>query len=203
MIQQARFSRSDGETADRRNSSEKKSRERERMSLTSVKMAEDVWLTCPTHALSIDTEEIMVLLLGDIQLSAITAANIQFKNTMDTAVDVEQEDNMKLCDLVRKISKSAGERVEASNADNDDEESTKCPGFQQHERSDRATTKWTMDFLRNRQEVELQSGGFGILELVDGGSNEAGPSGSTCGPKEDDNTNVDREKRKQGRIVHR
>ncbi|KAI3758850.1 hypothetical protein L6452_06422 [Arctium lappa] len=116
---------------------------------------------------------------------------------MQTAVDVDQEDNMKLSDLVRRISKSSGERVEASNAENDDEESTKCPGFQEHERSDRATTKWTMDFLTNRQEVELQSGGFGILELVDGGSNEAGPSGSTCGPKGDDNTNVDREKRKQ------
>ncbi|KAF5787085.1 putative JAB1/MPN/MOV34 metalloenzyme domain-containing protein [Helianthus annuus] len=39
------------------------------MSLTSVKMAEDVWLTCLTHALSTETEEIMGLLLGDIQHS--------------------------------------------------------------------------------------------------------------------------------------
>ncbi|GFP99702.1 lys-63-specific deubiquitinase brcc36 [Phtheirospermum japonicum] len=39
------------------------------MSLTSVKMSEDVWLTCLTHALSTETEEIMGLLLGDIQLS--------------------------------------------------------------------------------------------------------------------------------------
>ncbi|KAL1564978.1 lys-63-specific deubiquitinase BRCC36-like [Salvia divinorum] len=37
------------------------------MSLTSVKMSEDVWLTCLTHALSTETEEIMGLLLGDIQ----------------------------------------------------------------------------------------------------------------------------------------
>ncbi|KAJ1413412.1 MPN domain [Sesbania bispinosa] len=37
------------------------------MSLTSVKMSEDVWLTCVTHALSTETEEIMGLLLGDIQ----------------------------------------------------------------------------------------------------------------------------------------
>ncbi|XP_042511603.1 uncharacterized protein LOC122086684 [Macadamia integrifolia] len=37
------------------------------MSLTNVKMSEDVWLTCLTHALSTETEEIMGLLLGDIQ----------------------------------------------------------------------------------------------------------------------------------------
>ncbi|KAM2654345.1 hypothetical protein EV2_025862 [Malus domestica] len=43
------------------------------MSLASVKMSEDVWLTCLTHALSTETEEIMGLLLGDIEvtLSAI------------------------------------------------------------------------------------------------------------------------------------
>ncbi|XP_059644719.1 uncharacterized protein LOC132286403 [Cornus florida] len=39
------------------------------MSLTCVKMSEDVWLTCLTHALSTETEEIMGLLLGDIQHS--------------------------------------------------------------------------------------------------------------------------------------
>ncbi|KAK6153732.1 hypothetical protein DH2020_013371 [Rehmannia glutinosa] len=39
------------------------------MSLTGVKMSEDVWLTCLTHALSTETEEIMGLLLGDIQHS--------------------------------------------------------------------------------------------------------------------------------------
>ncbi|XP_027341919.1 lys-63-specific deubiquitinase BRCC36-like isoform X2 [Abrus precatorius] len=46
------------------------------MSLTSVKMSEEVWLTCVTHALSTETEEIMGLLLGDIQHSkngAVTA----------------------------------------------------------------------------------------------------------------------------------
>ncbi|KAG9459683.1 hypothetical protein H6P81_004191 [Aristolochia fimbriata] len=37
------------------------------MSLTSVKMSEDVWLTCLNHALTTETEEIMGLLLGDIQ----------------------------------------------------------------------------------------------------------------------------------------
>lgn len=42
---------------------------RTRMSLTGVKMSEDVWLTCLTHALSTETEEIMGLLLGDIQHS--------------------------------------------------------------------------------------------------------------------------------------
>ncbi|KAI3982044.1 hypothetical protein MKX01_018950 [Papaver californicum] len=39
------------------------------MSLTGVRMCEDVWLTCLTHALSTETEEIMGLLLGDIQYS--------------------------------------------------------------------------------------------------------------------------------------
>ncbi|KAM7253819.1 hypothetical protein ACFE04_031501 [Oxalis oulophora] len=39
------------------------------MSLTSVKMCEEVWLTCMTHALSTEKEEIMGLLLGDIQYS--------------------------------------------------------------------------------------------------------------------------------------
>lgn len=38
------------------------------MSLTAVKMSEDVWLTCLTHALSTETEEIMGLLLGDIEV---------------------------------------------------------------------------------------------------------------------------------------
>ncbi|KAK4590432.1 hypothetical protein RGQ29_020835 [Quercus rubra] len=39
------------------------------MSLTCVKMSEEVWLTCLTHALSTETEEIMGLLLGDIEYS--------------------------------------------------------------------------------------------------------------------------------------
>lgn len=39
------------------------------MSLTSVKMSEEVWLTCVTHAFSTETEEIMGLLLGDIECS--------------------------------------------------------------------------------------------------------------------------------------
>ncbi|KAK4375451.1 hypothetical protein RND71_006128 [Anisodus tanguticus] len=39
------------------------------MSLTSVKMTEEVWLTCLSHALSTETEEIMGLLLGDTQHS--------------------------------------------------------------------------------------------------------------------------------------
>lgn len=39
------------------------------MSLTGVKMAEEVWLTCVTHAFSTETEEIMGLLLGDIEYS--------------------------------------------------------------------------------------------------------------------------------------
>lgn len=38
------------------------------MSLTGVKMSEDVWLTCVTHALSTESEEIMGLLLGDVQV---------------------------------------------------------------------------------------------------------------------------------------
>ena len=38
------------------------------MSLTGVKMAEEVWLTCVTHAFSTETEEIMGLLLGDIEV---------------------------------------------------------------------------------------------------------------------------------------
>ncbi|EPS63388.1 hypothetical protein M569_11395, partial [Genlisea aurea] len=39
------------------------------MSLTSVQMSEEVWLTCLTHALSTETEEVMGLLLGDIKHS--------------------------------------------------------------------------------------------------------------------------------------
>eukprot|EP00249_Psilotum_nudum_P016338 c25773_g2_i2 orf=115-774(+) len=37
------------------------------MSLTAVKISEEVWLTCLTHALSTETEEVMGLLLGDIE----------------------------------------------------------------------------------------------------------------------------------------
>ncbi|OAY66955.1 Lys-63-specific deubiquitinase BRCC36 [Ananas comosus] len=40
------------------------------MSLTAVKMSEDVWLACLAHALTTETEEIMGLLLGDIQYSS-------------------------------------------------------------------------------------------------------------------------------------
>lgn len=47
------------------------STEREGMSLTCVKMSEDVWLTCLTHALSTETEEIMGLLLGDIEVHTL------------------------------------------------------------------------------------------------------------------------------------
>jgi hypothetical protein len=39
-----------------------------RMALRGVKVTEEVWLTCLTHALSTETEEIMGLLLGDIQV---------------------------------------------------------------------------------------------------------------------------------------
>lgn len=39
------------------------------MSLTGAKIAEEVWLTCVTHALSTETEEIMGLLFGDIEYS--------------------------------------------------------------------------------------------------------------------------------------
>lgn len=46
------------------------------MSLTSVKMSEDVWLTCLTHALSTETEEIMGLLLGDVQVLEITLITV-------------------------------------------------------------------------------------------------------------------------------
>lgn len=37
------------------------------MALDGVKVTQEVWLTCVTHALSTETEEIMGLLLGDIQ----------------------------------------------------------------------------------------------------------------------------------------
>ncbi|CAN6336940.1 unnamed protein product [Urochloa humidicola] len=40
------------------------------MSLTSVKIGEEVWLTCLSHALTTETEEVMGLLLGDIELSS-------------------------------------------------------------------------------------------------------------------------------------
>ncbi len=39
-----------------------------KMALRGVKVTEEVWLTCLTHALSTETEEIMGLLLGDIQV---------------------------------------------------------------------------------------------------------------------------------------
>ncbi|KAI5069539.1 hypothetical protein GOP47_0015840 [Adiantum capillus-veneris] len=40
------------------------------MSLARAKISEEVWLTCVTHALSTETEEIMGLLFGDIEYSA-------------------------------------------------------------------------------------------------------------------------------------
>ncbi|KAL8153369.1 hypothetical protein V2J09_011129 [Rumex salicifolius] len=61
------------------------------MSLTNVKMSEEVWLTCVTHALSTETEEIMGLLLGDIQYTKggngtalIWGASPQTRMTMAT-----------------------------------------------------------------------------------------------------------------------
>jgi hypothetical protein len=38
------------------------------MSLSSVKIGEEVWLTCLSHALTTETEEVMGLLLGDIEV---------------------------------------------------------------------------------------------------------------------------------------
>ncbi|RLN28758.1 hypothetical protein C2845_PM05G30750 [Panicum miliaceum] len=40
------------------------------MSLTSVKIGEEVWLTCLSHALTTETEEVMGLLLGDVESSS-------------------------------------------------------------------------------------------------------------------------------------
>ena len=37
-------------------------------SLTSVKMIEEVWLSCLTHVLSTETEEIVGLFIGDIEV---------------------------------------------------------------------------------------------------------------------------------------
>jgi BRCA1/BRCA2-containing complex subunit 3 len=44
------------------------------MALEGVKVTQEVWLTCVTHALSTETEEIMGLLLGDIQYTGEGAA---------------------------------------------------------------------------------------------------------------------------------
>lgn len=40
------------------------------MSLTEVKIGEEVWLTCLSHALTTETEEVMGLLLGDVESSS-------------------------------------------------------------------------------------------------------------------------------------
>ncbi|CAI9766083.1 unnamed protein product [Fraxinus pennsylvanica] len=51
------------------------------MALTSVKMTEEVWLACMTHALSTETEEIVGLLLGDIQAILILSIMFSRHNT--------------------------------------------------------------------------------------------------------------------------
>ena len=38
------------------------------MALTEVQMTSAVWLTCVTHALSTETEEVMGVLLGDVEV---------------------------------------------------------------------------------------------------------------------------------------
>ncbi|PKA45750.1 hypothetical protein AXF42_Ash021509 [Apostasia shenzhenica] len=45
------------------------------MPLTSVQMSEDVWLTCLTHSLTTETEEIMGLLFGDIRVADLNNGN--------------------------------------------------------------------------------------------------------------------------------
>ncbi|XP_044980759.1 lys-63-specific deubiquitinase BRCC36-like [Hordeum vulgare subsp. vulgare] len=40
------------------------------MSLTEVRLGEEVWLTCLSHALTTETEEVMGLLLGDVESSS-------------------------------------------------------------------------------------------------------------------------------------
>ncbi|XBJ27090.1 hypothetical protein VPH35_004407 [Triticum aestivum] len=40
------------------------------MSLTEVRIGEEVWLTCLSHALTTETEEVMGLLLGDVVSSS-------------------------------------------------------------------------------------------------------------------------------------
>lgn len=51
------------------------------MALSGVKISEETYLTCLTHALSTETEEIMGLLLGDIEVflsSASASASARF-----------------------------------------------------------------------------------------------------------------------------
>lgn len=50
--------------------------ERLAMALTEVKISEETYLTCLTHALSTETEEIMGLLLGDIEVWIFSASAI-------------------------------------------------------------------------------------------------------------------------------
>jgi len=46
------------------------------MSLTSVKIGEEVWLTCLSHALTTETEEVMGLLLGDVEVRRTPQPNL-------------------------------------------------------------------------------------------------------------------------------
>jgi hypothetical protein len=39
------------------------------MSLKEVRIGEEVWLTCLSHALTTETEEVMGLLLGDVEVT--------------------------------------------------------------------------------------------------------------------------------------
>jgi BRCA1/BRCA2-containing complex subunit 3 len=42
------------------------------MSLKEVRIGEEVWLTCLSHALTTETEEVMGLLLGDVEVLPLT-----------------------------------------------------------------------------------------------------------------------------------
>jgi hypothetical protein len=48
------------------------------MSLTSVRISEEVWLTCLSHALTTETEEIMGLLLGDTEVAPLSPGPLPF-----------------------------------------------------------------------------------------------------------------------------
>jgi BRCA1/BRCA2-containing complex subunit 3 len=45
------------------------------MSLKEVRMGEEVWLTCLSHALTTETEEVMGLLLGDVEVLPLIPPN--------------------------------------------------------------------------------------------------------------------------------
>jgi hypothetical protein len=78
------------------------------MSLTEVRIGEEVWLTCLSHALSTETEEVMGLLFGDIKVTCFSSLPVLLLLLQRECVALAGVEIMVVFCLLRSIRAGAG-----------------------------------------------------------------------------------------------